>query len=67
MPALKRKATSSPLSDAPEASIDEYQQITKAAFVERYRVEGLGEGGDVYYQPDVSRDLAACSLAEIKS
>ena len=54
MPAKKRKA-SSPLSDAPEelAEASEFQQITKEDFVERYRIKDLGEGGDVFYQPDV--------------
>lgn len=54
MPAKKRKA-SSPLSDGSVEleETSEFQQITKADFVDRYRVRDLGEGGDVFYQPDV--------------
>lgn len=32
---------------------DEFQQVTKPDFVDRYRLKDLGYGGDVYYQPDV--------------
>ncbi|OCF76365.1 hypothetical protein I204_03665 [Kwoniella mangroviensis CBS 8886] len=30
---------------------DEFQQVTLPSFVDRWRVEDLGYGGDVYYQP----------------
>jgi len=43
--AAKRKATPGPT--------DEFQQVTLPSFVDRYRVEGLGYGGDVNYQPGV--------------
>lgn len=45
----KKKART---SEIPKPT-DEFQQVTRPAFVDRYRVEGLGRGGDVFYQPDV--------------
>nr|XP_031857833.1 uncharacterized protein CI109_006776 [Kwoniella shandongensis]KAA5524905.1 hypothetical protein CI109_006776 [Kwoniella shandongensis] len=31
---------------------DEFQQVSLKSFVERWKVDGLGYGGDVYYQPE---------------
>ena len=36
------------------APTDEFQQVSKAAFIDRYRIPGLGHGGEVFYQSDVS-------------
>jgi hypothetical protein len=48
----KPSSTSKPRSKSKvPAPTDEFQQVTKAEFVNRYRVDGLGE--DVYYQSDV--------------
>ena len=33
---------------------DEFQQVTDHDFVDRYRVQGMGYGADVFYQRDVS-------------
>ena len=63
----KRRASSSSLSEAqprdkkrkaPTRSdpkpTDEFQQVTLPGFVDQYRVEEMGYGADVFYQPDVS-------------
>ena len=41
------------LEAGPSEAEDEFQQVTLPDFVERYRVQGMGYGADVYYQPDV--------------
>ncbi|WRT66185.1 uncharacterized protein IL334_003138 [Kwoniella shivajii] len=51
-PAHTKKSNSRKGKTAPkDESADEYQQVTLASFVDRWRVSGLGYGGDVYYQP----------------
>jgi hypothetical protein len=48
----KRQKTTKPVSKkAIHEPTDEFQQVTKSDFVNRYRVEGAR---DVYYQPNVS-------------
>ena len=49
---LRKKAKRKEIAPESKGS-DEYQQVTRPAFVSRYRKE-LGYGADVFYQPDVS-------------
>lgn len=61
---VKFQASSSSLSPPPTKKgskrklhagpTDEFQQVSLPTFVDRYRVEGIGYGGDVFYQPDVA-------------
>jgi hypothetical protein len=44
---------------------DEFQQITLPSFVDHYRVDGLGYGGDVYYQPEVRLDIVYVSNCSV--
>ncbi|CAD6583037.1 MAG: hypothetical protein TREMPRED_003460 [Tremellales sp. Tagirdzhanova-0007] len=64
--AVKRRASSSPLSSPPQIKsgkrklklkvqpgpTDEFQQVTLASFVDRFQIKGMGSGGEVFYQPD---------------
>ncbi|KAK8864240.1 hypothetical protein IAR55_001486 [Kwoniella newhampshirensis] len=64
--APRRRAASSPLSDLIDQPVkksksngkgkheptDEFQQVTLPSFVSRWKVDGMGYGGDVYYQPE---------------
>jgi hypothetical protein len=56
-PAKRRKVTPKKLDTEkavdPASPIDEFQQVTLKPFVDQYRVQGMGFGGDVYYQSDV--------------
>lgn len=57
-PAKEKKSRPTPRKNSDKVPIpkyqptDEYQQVTKADFVERYRVPNLLYG-DVHYKPDV--------------
>jgi hypothetical protein len=46
----KKKQKTTPSKSAISEPIDQFQQITKPEFVDRYRVDGTL---DVYYQPEV--------------
>ena len=48
-PPIRSKKKSNPVPT------DEFQQVTLPAFVDRFGVDGMGFGGDVYYQPNVEQ------------
>jgi hypothetical protein len=52
-PPTRRRKDPPKEAEIAEKNTDEFQQVTLPSFVDRYRVEGLGYGGDVYYQSDV--------------
>ncbi len=51
---LKKPRLSKTKANDHSHPIEEYQQVTKADFVETYKVDEL-EGGDCYYMPGVGR------------
>lgn len=57
-PTKRRKITRDDMHEGqpkdPVTPIDEFQQVTLPEFVSAYKLEEMGYGGDVYYQPDVS-------------
>lgn len=74
-PPVEPRETVNKRRKAPKASVpeptDEFQQVTKPDFVDRYRMRELSSGGDVYYQSDVCTSLPSvrCALrtAELMS
>lgn len=51
--AASRKAPKQPTELNQGTATDEFQQVTLPGFVDSYRIEDMGFGGDVFYQPDV--------------
>lgn len=69
-PKKRRKLSPATLPDSVETApaaavegsggkVDEFQQVTLPAFVERYKIQEMAPSGDVYYQGDVGVLLAS--------